>query len=242
MLEGQNPGIAFAHPGYATAIKALPLKEQFVTYARSITSIIAQAFGLLLFGSLPASAQKIYYEAPYGEAPFPPGEGTWKIRRDLNLPTTNKPADLPRKELINEGLPGVDQKYLGLGKAYGLKCSPHICAPTFLSLILRFAPKATANLKLIFETTTPLFHALGFGGGPVWIGTPRNGPDYHLYPDNANYARVWNTGHHSKNNMSIAVQLPWPNPLFGGQVMELLIDNVPKPVGEGRNRMWVIAE
>jgi hypothetical protein len=47
---------------------------------------------------------------------------------------------------------------------------------TFLSLILWFAPKATANLKLIFETTTPLFHALGVGGGPIWIGTPPNGP------------------------------------------------------------------
>jgi hypothetical protein len=204
--------------------------------------IAAQAFTLFLLGTLPTAAQKIYYEAPFGEAPFPPGKGTWTIRRDLRLPTTNKPSDLSRKELINEGLPGNDQKYLGLGRAYGLECSPHICAPTFLSLILWFAPKATANLKLIFETTDPLFHALGVGGGPIWIGTPRNGPDYHVYPDNANYARVWNTGHHSKNNMSIAVQLPWPNPLSSGQIMELLIDNVPLPVGEGRNRMWVIAE
>jgi hypothetical protein len=105
----------------------------------------------------------------------------------------------------------------------------------FVSLILWFAPKATANVKLIFETTAPLFHALG-------MGAPRNGPDYHVYPDNANYARVWNTGHPTKNNMSIAVQLPWPNTLFLGQIMELLIDNVPKPVGEGRNRMWIIAE
>src|SRR5262249_11988921 len=129
-----------------------------------------------------------------------------------------------------------------LNMRIGIKCSPHICAPTFLSLILWFAPKATANLKLIFETTTPLFHALGIGGGPIFIGTPRNGPDYHVYPDNANYARVWNTGHPSKNNMSMAVQLPWPNVLVVGQIMELLIDNVPKPVGEGRNRMWVVAE
>jgi hypothetical protein len=151
------------------------------------------AFGLLLFGTLPTAAQKIYYEAPFGEAPFAPGKGTWTIRKDLTLPTANKPALLPYKELINEGLPGVDQKYLGLGRAFGLECSPHICAPTFLSLILWFAPKATANLKLIFETTAPLFHALGMGGGPIWIGTPRNGPDYHVYPDNANYARVWNT-------------------------------------------------
>jgi hypothetical protein len=122
------------------------------------------AFGLLLFGTLPTAAQKIYFEAPLGVAPFAPGKGTWTIRKDLTLPTENEPANLPYKELINEGLPGVDQKYLGLGKAYGLQCSPHICAPTFLSLILWFSPKATANLKLIFETTTPLFHALGVGG------------------------------------------------------------------------------
>jgi hypothetical protein len=38
--------------------------------------------------------------------------------------------------------------------------------------------------------------------------------------------------------MSIAIQLPWPNPLVAGQIMELLIDNVQG----GRNRMSVIAE
>jgi hypothetical protein len=191
-----------------------------------------------LFVTAPAVAQT-YYEAPLT------GDGAgWVVRTDLGkLPANNDDASLvPYKELINEGRPDNDQAYLGLAMAQNYIClTDHAygtrCGSTQASLILPFSRKATANVKLIFETPAPLLHVL-INGAPLWVGTPPGGPEYMPYPDYPTFARVWNTNHLTRHNLSMVLMLPWPNSVVSGQVLPTLIDNV---VGS-RNRMWVITE
>jgi hypothetical protein len=193
----------------------------------------------LCFFSGPVAAQT-YYEAP---APF---GGPWIVRNDLGtLPDNNDDlAVVPHKELINETFDGSDQKYLGIARAFGGACTTYNgqSGCTQASLILWFQRKATANVKLIFETAAPIFHLLNPGGGPIWVGISPQGACYTPYPPYANYARVWGTNHTTKNNMSMVVLPPWPNDIQPGQHLELLIDPISPAAGTGRNRMWVIAE
>jgi hypothetical protein len=92
--------------------------------------------------------------------------------------------------------------------------------------------------KIILETPYTLWHLLA-NTVPVWVGTPPSGnPPYAVFPGYENYARVWNTNHLSRNNLSLVLILPWPNSIVNGRVLPTLIDNV---VGS-RNRTWVITE
>jgi hypothetical protein len=160
------------------------------------------------------------------------------------LPEINDdPAVIPFAELINEDCALTDKKYLGMGRASTFVDSGDGrkgCA--LCSLILPFSRKASNRLKLIFERTDPLFHCLSMAGSPIWIGDPPpphvTPPPYAVSPLYEGSARVWNTGHKSRNNFSMVLLLPWPNLITSGQPMEVLID----PVANGRNRMWVIAE
>jgi len=180
-------------------------------------------------------------ERTYYQAPFTANGAPWVIRKDLGiLPDDNDDPSLLRYvQLINEAAPGIDQKYLGLGQAFDYIDDAHGKGARILSLVLPFTRKASAKLGLIFERPDPIFHALTLMGSPIWIGHP-NLP-YNVYPGWENFARAWDTNHHSRDNMSVAFVLPWPNLVQPGQLMHVLIDQ--DPVADpGRNRMWVIAE
>jgi hypothetical protein len=203
---------------------------------------IAAALLLLVAGC--AHAQT-YYEAPWRTT-------GWIVRTNLGtLPTTNTPAMLPFAELINEGLPQNDQKFLGTARAFDYVCdTAGNCGSTIANLILWFAPKATANIHVIFETPNPLFHLLTNVGSPVWVGNCWR-PSYCVPPPNAGitgptlpfyfsneFPVVWNAQHPSLNNIYLSFVLPWPNNFLSGQPMEVLIDNV----AGGRNRLWIVAD
>jgi hypothetical protein len=65
-----------------------------------------------------------------------------------------------------------------------------------------------------------------------------------VYPPYANFCRVWNTNHITRDNLSLVLMLPWPNIIVDGQMMPTLIDNLSgsSTPDRPRNRMWVVAE
>ncbi len=196
---------------------------------------------LLLVGDEPPAAQT-YYEAPIGVDRGGPS-GPMIPRTELFLPSANSDIDRSTKKLMNASRIGNDQKLLGMARAYGYECDPAVptrCGQKFARMILWFSPKATANIKLIFEQPWPRFHLLGKYGGAYWVG---NGdaiwPGW--YYTNPPVAQVWNDLHTSENNLFMGFALPWPNDIDSGQVMEVLIDTV-QGWPNKRNRFWVIAE
>jgi hypothetical protein len=188
----------------------------------------------------------------YWQSPFT-GDGAPCVRRtDLGrLPDTNDFTSslVTTRERINEGypVPTNDQKYLGWGAAQREKCiTDHVygtrCGATQINLILPFWPKsATATkINIIFETLLMRFHFY-HESAPYWIGTRDDGLEYKPYPEEGypNFCRVWNTGHPTRNNVSLVFMPPWPNAMKEGAPVLLLID---PQYGGGRNRMWVVAE
>ncbi len=180
-----------------------------------------------------------YYQAPLGLG-LP-----WITRTDLGImPDNNDDSELIKtRELFNEG---AEQKFFNaLGRVFSyVPAFGGGCIQAFF--ILSFARKNSIDVKLIFERTDPLFHCLTIVGSPIWIGDPPpvNRPPgyvpYAMYPPYAtnNAARICDTNHHTRNNMTFSLMLPWPNSLVEGQPMEALIDRV----ANGNNRMWILAE
>lgn len=179
-----------------------------------------------------------YWQAPVADNAANPAP-LWIPRNDLvNLDTTN--ADVSHVECIN---PNGSQRYLlDVAQTIAPDANGY---PMLLEYWLPFAPKATANIQLIFETQAPAFHFYSPSIAPYAIGVvpPISQSPSVANPAWANYARVWRNGHVSWNgsphgNFSMVLQLP-PNQLPLGCFTKLLIDNADNG---GPNHMWVIAE